>query len=79
MNEKIYKALSSASTAIMKKQVAHIVITWTTKDGMINTVYDKGEDDSFIEMIGALELVKTRILHNYAKIPELDNTDEDNE
>ena len=65
MNDKIYKALSKASQDIMKDNVEHLCITWTTSDGKIHTVFDKKEEASFVEMLGGLELVKARIMHNY--------------
>ena len=75
MHDKIYKSLSQASQDVMLGKVEHIVISWTTSDGMVHTVYDKKDDASFIEMIGSLELLKTRVLHGYAQIPELDDDD----
>ncbi len=76
MNDKIYKALSKASSDIMMDKVEHIVISWTTSDGDVHTVYDKKDDASFVEMLGGLEMLKARVLHGYANIPEIGN-DED--
>ena len=77
MNDKIYKSLSKASSDIMMDKVEHIVLSWTTSDGEIHTVYDKKDDASFVEMLGGLEMLKTRVLHNYTNIPELGNDDDE--
>ena len=76
MNDKIFKSLSQASKDIMMDKVEHIVLSWTTADGNIHTVYDKKDDASFVEMLGGLEMLKARVLHNYTDIPEMGN-DED--
>ena len=77
MHDKIYKSLSQASQDVMLGKVEHLVLSWTTSDGMVHTVYDKKDDASFIEMIGSLELLKTRVLHGYSNIPELEDDDDD--
>ena len=77
MNDKIYKSLSKASSDIMMDKVEHIVLSWTTSDGDIHTVYDKKDDASFVEMLGSLEMLKARVLHNYTNIPEIGNDDDE--
>ena len=76
MNDRIYKALSQASQDIMLGKVEHLVISWTTSDGEVHTVYDKKAEASFVEMLGGLEMLKTRVLHGYANIPELGDDDD---
>ena len=77
MTDKIFKALSHASTDVMMGRVEHIVISWTTSDGDVHSVYDKKDEASFVEMLGGLEMLKTRVLHGYANIPELNGDDDD--
>lgn len=77
MQDKIFKTLSQASSDVMLDKVEHIVISWTTSDGQVHTVYDKKPDASFVEMLGGLEMLKTRVLHGYCNIPELDNGEDD--
>ena len=77
MNDLIYKALSKASQDVMLNKVEHIVISWTTSDGEVHTVYDKKDEASFVEMLGGLEILKARVLHGYANIPELFNEGDD--
>ena len=71
MNDKIYKALSQASQDVMLGKVEHLVLSWTTSDGEVHTLYDKKDEASFVEMLGGLEILKARVLHGYANIPEL--------
>ncbi len=76
MNDKIFKTLSQASKDIMMNKVDSIVISYTTNDGLIHSAYDKTEDTSVVEMIGMVEVLKTRLLHGYDIVPEIGN-DED--
>ena len=71
MNDRIYQALSQASADIMMNKVEHLILSWTTSDGEVHTLYDKKDDASFVEMLGGLTVLQARVLHGYANIPEL--------
>ena len=77
MNDRIYKSLSQASQDVMMNKVEHLVISWTTSDGEVHTLYDKKDEASFVEMLGGLEILKARVLHGYAHLPELFGDDDD--
>lgn len=79
MTQDLFKALSHASSDVLLGKVEHLVLSWTTSDGMVNTVYDKDDEASFLSMLGAIEMLKTRVLHGYANIPELYNDDDSEE
>ena len=77
MDDRIYKALSQASTDVMLGKVEHLVLSWTTSDGEVHTVYDKKDNASFVEMLGGLTILQARVLHGYAQLPELEDEDDD--
>ena len=78
MDERIFKTLSNASQDVMMDRVESIAIIYITKDGNMETAYDKNDEASAIELLGGLEFLKNRVMNGYFEFPEF-RDDEDME
>lgn len=76
MDDRIYKTLSQASSDVMKDKVNSLCIFYITKDGDICSAYDKEDDASVLDMIGALEVLKQRLMHGYDIVPEISDSND---
>ena len=79
MNENIFKTLSQASREIMMDRVESIAIAYITKDGLMCSAYDKEDEASVLSLLGAVDVLKTRITHGYDIVPELSNDDDEDD
>lgn len=77
MDDRIFKTLSQASKDVMMNRVESMAVVYITKDGDMHSAYDKEEDASVLNMIGSVEVLKTRILHGYDIVPEISDDDEE--
>jgi len=76
MDERIFKVLAKASKDIMMNKVESIAIVYIKNDGMVETVYDKKDEASALELLGGLDLLRHRVVSAYFIIPGLDDDDE---
>ena len=60
---RFYKALSEASSQVLVGNVSSITVLYVTKDGDMASAYDKEDTTNVLELIGALDALKSRILY----------------
>ncbi|MDM5264692.1 hypothetical protein PF327_10845 [Sulfurovum sp. XTW-4] len=75
--EKIQKTLSEASCDIMRGKVGGLAIVWVDHNGDTKSAYGINDNISSFELLGAVEMLKTRVLHGTIEFSELSEDDDD--